>query len=58
MCEEYGFPVQQDMLETLKQWNKADLPTQGERRRNERIAERQGTRNRYIDSPSFADALT
>lgn len=58
MCEEYGFPVQAGMLAIQKRWNRADLPTVGERRRNEKIAARQGTRNRFIDDPSAADVLT
>lgn len=55
MNKEYGLPIPSDMIETLKQWNKDDPPSCHEFRRNNRIEELQGTRNRFIDHPSFAD---
>ena len=58
MCQEYGFPVDPKMLIVLKRWNAADPPTQGERRRNDRIEAWQRTRNVFIDDPSLADNLT
>ncbi len=41
-------------LATLLQWHAADPPDEWEARRNERIAERQGNRNPFIDLPGYA----
>jgi len=57
MCAEYGFPVDPDMLVVLKKWNKSDKPTVFERKRNDLIAQVQGTRNKFIDDPSEVDNL-
>lgn len=57
MCQEYGFPVDPAMFTVLKKWNMQDKPTQGERRRNDKIEQLQGTRNAFIDDPALADNL-
>ncbi len=57
MCKEYGLPVDPAMLVVLKKWNKQDKPTQGERRRNDKIESFQGTRNPFIDDPLLAETL-
>ncbi|MBP7205081.1 MAG: endonuclease [Candidatus Cloacimonetes bacterium] len=41
-------------LATLLQWHAADPPDEWEARRNDRIAERQGNRNPFIDLPGYA----
>ncbi len=41
-------------LSTLLQWHVQDPPDGWERRRNNRIQERQGNRNPFIDHPEFA----
>ncbi len=57
MCQEYGFPVPEEMMVTLRKWNMEDLPTGAERARMERIAQIQGTRNSFVDDPEKADTL-
>ncbi len=44
-------------LSTLLQWHEQDPPDAWELRRNERIAERQGNRNPFVDHPEFAYRL-
>lgn len=44
-------------LSTLLQWHYDDPPDSWERRRNERIQERQGNRNPFIDHPEFVGRL-
>lgn len=44
-------------LSTLLQWHEQDPPDAWELRRNERIAERQGNRNPFVDYPEFAYML-
>lgn len=44
-------------LSTLLAWHEADPPDAWEARRNERIWERQGNRNPFIDHPEFAYML-
>lgn len=41
-------------LATLLQWHAQDPPDPREQQRNERIAERQGNRNPFIDRPGYA----
>ena len=50
-------PVDPDMLDLMKKWNRDDLPTAFERSRNGKIAEIQKKRNRFIDQPSLASRL-
>jgi endonuclease I len=44
-------------LSTLLQWHVQDPPDSWERRRNNRIQERQGNRNPFIDHPEFVNAI-
>jgi endonuclease I len=44
-------------LSTLLQWHVQDPPDSWERRRNNRIQERQGNRNPFIDHPEFVNQI-
>jgi endonuclease I len=44
-------------LSTLLQWHVQDPPDSWERRRNNRIHERQGNRNPFIDHPEFVNQI-
>ncbi|MCB5259898.1 MAG: endonuclease [Candidatus Cloacimonetes bacterium] len=44
-------------LSTLLTWHEQDPPDEWELQRNERIAERQGNRNPFVDHPEFAYML-
>lgn len=57
MHTEYGLPLDANMLEVLKQWNKQDEPSKDEIRRNDLIEKLQGTRNVFIDDPSKGDDI-
>jgi deoxyribonuclease-1 len=57
MHSKYGLPLPGNMLETLKKWNRDDLPSDQEKIRNDRIEKIQGQRNPYIDDPSLGEAL-
>ncbi|PKF69981.1 endonuclease I [Pseudomonas fluvialis] len=56
MHEEYNLRLPGN-LEELKAWHRMDPPDSEEQARNERIAQIQGTRNRFIDNPALADTL-
>lgn len=58
MHDTYGLTLYRRQGELMKQWNRDDPPDAEERRRNELIAQYQGTRNRFIDNPAAADSLT
>ncbi|MBJ7536176.1 endonuclease [Marinomonas transparens] len=45
------------VLCALYQWNKTDPVDAYEQRRNDRIAERQGNRNPFIDNPQWVDSI-
>ncbi len=55
MCAEYGLSVPKGMMPFLRKWNREDPPTPAERRRAEWIAEKQETRNKFIDNPNLGD---
>jgi deoxyribonuclease-1 len=57
MQETYALKVYRRQGEMLQRWNRADPPDAAERRRNDRIEQIQGTRNRFIDNPKLADSL-
>lgn len=57
MHDSYGLPIYKRQGKMLKQWNRQDPPDAEERRRNDRIARLQGTRNRFIDNPRSADNI-
>ena len=58
MRQEYGLPIPAQMLPILKAWNRKDPPSCQELRRNNRIEDLQGTRNRFIDHPHLADSMS
>lgn len=53
----YGIKLDQQLIQSLKHWNKADPPSKQEKLRNDRIETLQGQRNPYIDNPSLADRI-
>lgn len=55
MHDSYGLPIYKRQGILLKKWNRQDPPDAEERQRNDLIANRQGTRNRFIDNPRSAD---
>lgn len=57
MHAKYRLPVEPEMLEVLKEWNRKDPPSQQEQERNSRIEKLQGQRNPYIDNPSLANSI-
>ncbi len=57
MHDAYGLTLFRRQGELMKKWNRDDPPDAEERRRNELIAQYQGTRNRFIDNPAAAEAL-
>ncbi|MET1077140.1 MAG: endonuclease [Pseudomonas sp.] len=57
MHTEYDLPLP-GSLELFKAWNQLDPVDAEEKRRNERIEQLQGTRNRFIDDPAAAERLT
>ncbi len=50
----YGF---HGRLSTLLTWHESDPPDTNERRRNQRIYERQGNRNPFIDHPEYVSYI-
>ncbi len=57
MHAEYDLPVI-GPVRMFQAWNRMDPPDAEEQARNDKIADLQGTRNRFIDDPSLADRLT
>jgi len=57
MHTKYGLPLEKEIIDQLKRWNKEDLPSKQEKSRNDRIEEIQGTRNPYIDDPALIDSI-
>ena len=57
MHTKYGLPLEKEIIDRLKRWNKEDLPSKQEKSRNDRIEEIQGTRNPYIDDPALIDSI-
>ncbi|MBI1733028.1 MAG: endonuclease [Gammaproteobacteria bacterium] len=53
----YKFPVSDAMLELLKEWNRADPPSNQELERNSVIERIQGQRNSFIDNPALVENL-
>lgn len=58
MHSEYGLPIEKQMLDDLKAWNRNDPPSNQEMLRNNLIEELQGNRNPYIDSPEKAERIS
>jgi len=58
MHTQYGVPVEKDMLDELKRWNRLDPPSNQEMLRNNLIEELQGNRNKFIDNPSMAEQIS
>ena len=54
MHVEYDLPIP-GQVQMFKQWHQMDPPDAEEKARNDRIAELQGTRNRFIDNPELVD---
>ena len=57
MHTQYGLPIEKNLVDELKRWNKEDLPSKQEKSRNDRIEDIQGIRNPYIDDPSLIDSI-
>ncbi len=57
MYSEYGVPIDKEMFETLKQWNRDDPPSTQEAQRNDRIEQIQGKRNPFVDNPALAETI-
>ena len=57
MHQEYGLPIDANLLPLLQQWNNADLPDTYEIWRNDTINRLQGTRNPFIDNFHLGDSL-
>lgn len=54
MHVEYGLPIP-GQVELFKRWHEMDPPDSAEKDRNDKIAQLQGTRNRFIDNPELVD---
>ena len=57
MHQEYGLPIDANLLPLLQQWNNTDLPDTYEIWRNDAINRLQGTRNLFIDNPTLGNSL-
>jgi deoxyribonuclease-1 len=57
MHVEYELPIPVDMIDLMMEWNRNDPPSCHEFRRNNRIEELQGTRNKFIDHPQWIEDL-
>lgn len=57
MHTRYGVPIENDLMEMFKQWNRKDPPSKQEISRNDRIEKLQGQRNPYIDDPGLAEQI-
>lgn len=57
MHDIYGIPLEEDLLQKLKEWNRLDPPSNHEFQRNNKIEKIQGNRNPYIDNPEKAEKL-
>ncbi len=58
MHQEYGLPIDADLLVLLRQWNNDDPPDTYEIWRNDTINRLQGTRNPFIDDSALVDEPT
>jgi len=56
MHVEYDLPII-GQLQMYQHWHRMDPPDAEEQARNDRIESLQGTRNRFIDTPTLADQL-
>ncbi len=54
MHVEYGLPIV-GQVQVYKQWHQMDPPDADEIARNDKIADLQGTRNRFIDNPELVE---
>lgn len=57
MANAYDLKIFSKQAKTLAYWNKADQPSNEEKRRNDLIEELQGTRNHFIDQPNAIEIL-
>ncbi len=57
MRDSYDLKLYPRQAKLLLQWHREDPPDDAERRRNDRIEQLQGRRNRFIDNPAEADRL-
>lgn len=57
MHQQYGLPINKQLLALLKQWNQSDGPSKQESQRNDKIESIQGRRNPFIDNPALADKI-
>ena len=57
MHNQYGLPIENDLLDIILKWNLEDLPSEQEIYRNNLIEKIQGNRNPFIDNPKLVNKL-
>ncbi len=57
MHKQYELPITNELLQTLKLWNRQDPPSEQEADRNNKIEQLQGQRNPYIDKPMLVEKI-
>ncbi|MBV70902.1 MAG: hypothetical protein CMH52_06080 [Myxococcales bacterium] len=58
MSVRWGIDIASDEEMILRQWNQIDPPDDREQLRNQRVSQRQGNRNPFIDCPELVDRVS